>query len=77
MDQLKEVYNYTLENIKCRHFDNILKKLTREDINPLYRGFNINNLSFDLRCAKWAEECGKMVLYKDPFVLKHKNNYRL
>jgi hypothetical protein len=30
-----------------------------------------------LRCVKWAEECGIMVLYKDPFVLKHKNNYRL
>ena len=26
---------------------------------------------------KWAEECGALVLYNDPFVAKHKNNYTL
>ena len=27
--------------------------------------------------GEWAEECGKLVLYNDPFVAKHKNKYTL
>ena len=26
---------------------------------------------------RWAEESGKLVMYDDPFVVKHKNNYKL
>ena len=78
MDAVKEVYqDYNLENIKFSKFCDLLKQISQFDKNPLYKGLNINQLSFALRCVKWAEECGKMVLYKDPFVLKHKNNYRL
>ena len=33
--------------------------------------------SFDCQCHKWAEECGKLVLYNDPFVKQHKNKYTL
>ena len=34
-------------------------------------------LFFSLNCqlSKWAEGSGKLVLYNDPFVVKHKNNY--
>ena len=43
MDILNSVYNeLNVENIKCLHFANVLKKLTHDDTNPLYKGFNID-----------------------------------
>ena len=26
-----------------------------------------------VQCRKWAEECGELVLYNDPFVKQHKS----
>ena len=63
--------------MKCSHFDNILKKLTREDTNPLYKGFNLDQFSLNFQCVDWAATAGNIVLYNDPFVAKHKNNYKL
>ena len=63
--------------MKCSHFDNILKKLTREDTNPLYKGFNLDQFSLNFQCIKWAATTSNLVLYNDPFVAKHKNNYKL
>ena len=33
--------------------------------------------SFNCKLRKKAEKCGKLVLYNDPFVKQHKNNYKL
>ena len=32
---------FTVENIKCLNFVNVLKKLTRDDTNPLFKGFKV------------------------------------
>ena len=75
---MQEVYQeFKLENMKCSHFDNILKKLTREDTNSLYKGFNLDQFSLNFQCIKWAATASNLVLYNDPFVAKHKNNYKL
>ena len=43
MEILNSVYNeFNVENIKCLHFANVLKELTRDDTDPLYKGFNID-----------------------------------
>ena len=39
--------------------------------------FIIFYISFNCQTLKWAEESGKIMLYNDPFVAKHKNNYKL
>ena len=45
MEILNSVYNeFNVENIKCSHFANVFKKLTRDDTNPLYKGFKIDQL---------------------------------
>ena len=75
---MQEVYQeFKLENMKCSQFDNILKKLTREDTNPVYKGFNLDQFSLNFQCIKWAATTSNLVLYNDPFVAKHKNNYKL
>ena len=75
---LRDVYQeIKLENVKCLNFANILKKLTREDTNPLYKGFNLDQFSLNFQCIKWAATASNLVLYNDPFVAKHKNNYKL
>ena len=57
MDVVKEVYQDThLETIKFSKFCDLLRQITQFDKNPLFKGFNINQLSFNLRCAKWAEK---------------------
>ena len=53
MEILREVYQeFNLENVKCLHFANILKKLTREDTNPLYKGYNIDQFSLNFQCVE-------------------------
>ena len=43
MEILNIVYNeFNVENIKFSHFANVLKKLTRDDPYPLYKGFKID-----------------------------------
>ena len=75
---MQEVYQeFKLENVKCLNFANILKKLTREDTNPLYKGFNLDQFSLNFQCIKWAATASNLVLFNDPFVAKHKNNYKL
>ena len=54
-----------------------MKKLTCDDTNPLYKGFNLHKFSFNIQFVKWVEETGKIVMYNDPFVAKHKNKYKL
>ena len=44
MEILPEIYqDIKLENIKFLNFANVLKKLTREDTNPLYKGLTSIN----------------------------------
>ena len=44
-DIIRSTYQgFTVESLKVTHFDNILKKLSREDKNPLFKGFNIKQL---------------------------------
>ena len=43
MEIFNIVYNeFNVENIKFSHFANVLKKLTSDDPNPLYKGFKID-----------------------------------
>jgi len=43
MEIIKEVYkDFIVENIKCLNFVNTLKQLTRDDTNPLYKGFQLD-----------------------------------
>ena len=39
--------------------------------------FIIFYISFYCQLLKWAKKSGKIMLYNDPFVAKHKNNYKL
>ena len=32
---------FKIVNIKCLNFVNVLKKLTRDDTNPLFKGFKL------------------------------------
>ena len=54
-----------------------MKKLTHDDTNALYKGFNLDQFSLNFQCVEWASTSGNKVLYNDPFVAKHKNNYKL
>ena len=54
-----------------------MKKLTREDTNPLYKEFNLNQFSLNFQCIKWAASNSYQVLHNDPFAAKHKNNFKL
>ena len=45
MEIFNSVYKeFNVENIKFSHFANVLKKFTRDDTNPLYKGFKIDQL---------------------------------
>ena len=66
MEIMRDVYQeFELENIK---FSNMLKKLTLDYTNHLYKGFNLDQLSLNFQCVKKASTSGNIVLYNDPFV---------
>ena len=70
MKIFRDVYQeYKPENVKCLNFDNVLKKLTRDDTNPLYKGFNLDQFSLNFQCIKWAATTRNLVLYNNPFVV--------
>ena len=71
------IKNLSLRTSNVLHFANILKNLTRDDTNPLYKGFNFDHFSIYFQCVKWAATSSNQVLYNDQFVAKHKNNYKL
>ena len=78
MEILREVYQeFKLKNFKCLHTANVLKKLMCDDTYPLYKGFILDQFSINFQCVKWAAVRSNLVLYNDPFVAKHKNNYKL
>ena len=78
MEILCKVYQeFKLENVKCLHIANVLKKFTRDDTNPLYKGFNLDQFSLNFQCVKWAFSSSNLMLPIDLFVAKHKNNYKL
>ena len=43
----------------------------------MYKGFNLDQFSLNFQCVDWDATAGNIVLYNDPFVAKHKNNYKL
>ena len=63
MEILREVYQkFKLENIKFSKISNVLKKLTCNDTNPLYKRFYLDKFSFNIQYVKWAEETIKIVM---------------
>ena len=45
--------------------------------NPLYNGLNLDQFSLNFKCVKWAASSSNLMLPNDPFVAKHKINYKL
>ena len=78
MEIMREVYQgFKLENVKCLHFANVLIRLTCDDTNPLYKGFNLDRFSLNFQCVKWAaSSSSNLMLPIDSFFAKHKNNYK-
>ena len=73
MGILREVYQeLKLQNVKCLHFANVLKNLTREDTNPLYKVFNLDQLSLNFQFVKWAATSSNRVLYNELSLLSIK-----
>ena len=52
MEILRDVnQEFQLENVRCLHFANLLKKLTRDDTDPLNKGFNLDQFSLNFKCV--------------------------
>lgn len=73
---IEEIYgkhgNY--QSVRCEK--NVLKYITKSDINPLFFGCDDSLFNFAYRARKWAEQT---TVYKDsdPFVLNHPQYYKL
>lgn len=70
--QNEKIYVNTVRNVK-----NYLAYITKEDDQPLFKGFNIENrLSFYFRTIKWAKSVNEYDV-SDPFILSHPQYYKL
>lgn len=66
-------YGYDLQVCKSRR--NVLKYITKEDAEPMYKGIDINDFSFYLRALKWIDS-KETFEFDDPFVAAHPQYYR-
>jgi hypothetical protein len=52
----------------------VIRQMTEKDLQPLYKGIDVNEFHFNFHAVLWAAMT-PVFSCLDPFVLKHKESY--